>query len=101
MQKYPELLKREKVIPLLSNSDDNTVYNPKNYTRYINEKREIISIPYNTSYVKNICEAGVAQFFLTTRLASKLNDKNSEFAGAVENSCKRIIEKLKELNLKS
>lgn len=101
MAKYPDLLKREKVIPLLSNSDDNTVYNPKNYTRYINEKREIASIPYNTSYVKNICEAGVAQFFLTTRLSNKLNDKNSEFASAVENACKRIIEKLKELNLKS
>ena len=40
MQKYPEILTREKVIPLLSNSDDDTVYNVKNYTRYIGEKRE-------------------------------------------------------------
>lgn len=100
MGKFPELLKTEKVIPLLGNSDDNTVYNPKNYTRYINEKREIISVPYNTSFVKNISEAGVAQFFLTSRLAGKLNDKNTELTASVENACKRIIEKLKELNLK-
>lgn len=100
MAKYPDILKKEKVIPLLSNSDENTVYNPKNYTRYINEKKEIIAIPYNSSFVKNVSEAGVAQFFLTTRLSGKSTDKNTQFVGCVEGACKRIVEKLKELNYK-
>lgn len=101
MEKFPDLLKREKVIPLLSNSDDNVVYNVKNCTRYIKEKRDIATVPYNTTYVKSLSEAGVAQFFLTTRLSGKLTDKNTMFVGCVEDACKRIIEKLKELKLKT
>lgn len=101
MQKYPDVLTKEKVIPLLSNADDDTVYNVKNYTRYVGEKKEICSVPYNSSFVKNISEAGIAQFFLTTRLTGKLNDKNSDFVKSVEGMCKRIIEKLKELKLKT
>ena len=101
MEKYPEILVKEKIIPLLSNSDEDTVYNVKNYTRYIGEKREICTVPYNTSFVKNISEAGIAQFFLTTRLSTKLNDKNSEFVKCVEKMSKRIEEKLKELKLKT
>ena len=89
------------LIPLLSNSDENTVYNVKNYTRYIGEKREICTVPYNTTFVKNISEAGVAQFFLTTRLSNKNGDKNSLFVNSVDGACRRIIEKLKELNLKT
>lgn len=101
MEKYPDILVKEKVIPLLSNSDEDTVYNVKNYTRYIGEKREICSVPYNTTFVKNISEAGIAQFFLTSRLSGKTNDKNSEFVKAVEGMSKRIVEKMKELKLKT
>ena len=101
IQKYPDILTKEKVIPLLSNADDDTVYNVKNYTRYIGEKREICQVPYNTSFTKNISEAGIAQFFLTTKTSNKLNDKNSELVKCVEGMCKRIEEKLKELKLKT
>ena len=101
MDKYPDVLIREKIIPLLSNGDEETVYNVKNYTRYIGEKKEICTVPYNASFVKNISEAGIAQFFITSRLASKLNDKNGEFVKAVEGMSKRIVEKLKELKLKT
>ena len=101
IEKFPDVLTKEKVIPLLSNADDETVYNVKNYTRYVGEKKELCSIPYNASFVKNISEAGIAQFFLTTRLSSKLNDKNTEFVKCVEGMCKRIEEKLKELKLKT
>lgn len=101
MQKFPDILKKDKVIPLLSNADDNTVYNVKNYTRFIGEKREIASVPYNSTFVKNISEAGVAQFFLTTKLSNKLNDQNSNLVNCVEGTCKKIIDKLQELKYKT
>lgn len=101
MQKFPDILKKDKVIPLLSNSDDNTVYNVKNYTRFIGEKKVIASVPYNSSFVKNISEAGVAQFFLTTKLSNKLNDQNSNLVNCVEGTCKKIIDKLQELKYKT
>ena len=94
------VLKKEKVIPLLSNSDENVVYNVRNVTRYIGERKEIPTIPYNSTFVKNISEAGVAQFFLTTRLSNKTNDKNSNFINSVEYACQKIIYKLQELNYK-
>ncbi len=101
MSKFAEVLKKEKVIPLLSNSDEDTVYNVKNYTRYIGEKREICTVPYNTSFVRNISEAGIANFFLNFKKTDKIMDKNSELIKSVENMCKRIEEKLKELKLKT
>ncbi len=101
MEKYPDILVREKIIPLLSNGDEETVYNVKNYTRYIGEKKELCTVPYNPTFVKNISEAGIAQFFITSRLAGKVNDKNGEFVKAVEGTSKRIVEKLKELKLKT
>ena len=101
MSKYAEILKREKVIPLLTNSDEDTVYNVKNYTRYIGEKKEICSVPYNSSFVRNISEAGIASFFLNFKKTDKIFDKTAEFIKAVEKVCKKIEDKLKELKLKT
>ena len=101
MTKFAEVLKKEKVIPLLTNSDEESVYNVKNYTRYIGEKREICAVPYNSSFVKNISEAGIASFFLNFKKTDKILDKNAELIKSVENMCKRIEEKLKELHLKT
>ncbi len=101
MSKFAEILKKEKVIPLLTNSDEDSVYNVKNYTRYIGEKKEICTVPYNSSFVRNISEAGIASFFLYFKKSDKIVDKNAELIKAVENMCKRIEEKLKELKLKT
>lgn len=101
MTKFAEVLKREKVIPLLTNSDEEAVYNVKNYTRYIGEKREICTVPYNASFVRNISEAGIASFFLNFKKTDKIMDKSAELIKSVENMCKRIEEKLKELKLKT
>ena len=69
--------------------------------RYIGEKKEICTVPYNSSFVRNISEAGIASFFLYFKKSDKILDKNAELIKAVENMCKRIEEKLKELKLKT
>ena len=97
LQTYANVLKKHKIIPLLSNSDDNTVYNVKNVTRYIGEKKDIDKVPYNPTFVKSISEAGLANFFLTTRVSGKVNDKNSELVSSVENVCQTIINRLEQL----
>ncbi len=96
-----EILKKGNVIPLLTNSDDNSKYNVKNVTRYIGARREIATIPYNCSYMECASESGVANFFLKTRLSTATQDKNSEFIKAVDFSCKKIIYKLEELKYKT
>lgn len=97
LQTHASVLKKHKIIPLLSNADDNTVYNVKNVTRYIGEKKDIDRVPYNPTFVKSISEAGLANFFLTTRVSGKVNDKNSELVSSVENVCQTIITRLEQL----
>ena len=95
-----DILDKNKIIPLLSNADENALYNAKNLTRYVGERREIPSIPYNSAFVRIASEAGVANYFLKNRLASAGTDKDSMFRHSVENACQKIIKKLEELKYK-
>lgn len=95
-----DILDKNKIIPLLSNADENALYNAKNLTRYIGERREIPSIPYNSAFVRIASEAGVANYFLKNRLAAAGTDKDSMFRHSVENACQKIIKKLEALKYK-
>lgn len=95
-----DLLKKDNLIPLLTNSDDSSKYNVRNVTRYIGEKKIIGTIPYNSVFMENACEAGVANFLLKTKISKSSLDKNSQFIESVEDVCKRIIYKLQELQYK-
>lgn len=93
-----DILDKKKIIPLLSNSDSDAVYNSKNLTKHIGEKREIPTIPYNSTYLRVASEAGVGSYFLKNRLtAAKANDRDGMFKNSVEHACQTIINKLEEL----
>lgn len=100
MQENKEILKKDKMIPLLSNSDENTVYNARNMTSFIGERKEIASIPYNSSFVRTASEAGVADYFLKNRAHTSPKDKDAFFMNSVEDVCQRIIKRLEELKYK-
>ena len=100
IQRNSRILTKNKLIPLLSNSDESTTYNVKNVTRYIGEKKEIAKIPYTPGFVKYISEAGVANFFLTNKLSGKAFDKNSELLSSAKYACETIIKRLEELKYK-
>lgn len=97
MNKNPELLKAEKVIPLLSKADDKSKYNQKNVTRYIKNRKEIASVPYSPIFMEAASEAGVANFYLQARLSAATSARNSLFLKAVDSTCKTINKKLEEL----
>ena len=99
MLKNKDILDKDKIIPLLSNADENAMYNAKNLTRFLGEKREIPSIPYNSTFVRVASEAGVANYFLKNRLSSNTNDKDV-FKHSIENACQKIIKRLEELKFK-
>lgn len=100
LEENKDILDKNKIIPLLSNADENALYNAKNLTRFIGERREIPSIPYNSSFVRIASEAGVANYFLKNRLSSSGTDKDTVFRNSVENACQKIIKKLEELKYK-
>lgn len=90
-------LKRGNVIPVLTNAMDESKYNVKNTTRYVGEKMEVPSISYNSNFMEAASEAGVANFFLKTRLTTTAMDKNSLFVKSVDSVSKRILLKMQEL----
>jgi hypothetical protein len=100
MTENASILKKDKVIPLLSRSDDASKYNVRNVSRYIKEKREMATVAYNSNFMEAASEAGVANFFLKTRISSTTNDKNSNFIKSVEDVCSKIDYKLEELKYK-
>lgn len=95
-----KIFTRDKLIPLLSNADDDCKYNVKNTTRYLKEKKEINQVLHNSNFLEAASEAGVANFFLKTRVSKGATDKNSLFINSVEGVCKKIEYKLEELKYK-
>ena len=94
------IYKKGNVIPILTISNDSSKYNVKNTTRYIGEKKIISTIPYNTLFMENACEAGIANMFLQLRLSNSSQDKNIQFLNAVSDCGKSIIYKLQDLQYK-
>ena len=85
------------IVPILSISNDASKYNVRNTTRYIGEKKVISTVPYNTFFMENACEAEVPNMFLKLRLSSSSQDKNIQFLNAVSDCGKTIIYKLQDL----
>lgn len=100
MNENPEILKKEKIIPLLSNSDEDTVYNVKNVARYIGVKKGIACVPYNAAFVRTASEGDVPDFFRKNYGKDISKSKDAEFIGAIEDMCQRIIKRLEELKYK-
>lgn len=90
-------MKKGNTIPLLTISDVDSKYNPKNAERYIGEKGTLGTVPYNTLFMESASEAGVANLFLQLRLSKSAADKNSQFLNDVSECGKLIIYKLQEL----
>lgn len=97
MRKNSDILKPEKVIPLLSKADDKSKYNQKNVTRFIKNKKEVAAVPYSPIFMEAASEAGVANFYLQARLSAATSARNSLFLKSVDNTCKTINKKLEEL----
>lgn len=100
MMKNNDILRKEKVIPLLSKADDKSKYNAKNVSKFIKNKKEISSVPYSPIFMEAASEAGVAQFFLKARLSASASDRNSLFLKSVDSACKGINKRLEELKYK-
>lgn len=93
------ILKKDKVIPLLTNAEEESKYNVKNVQRYIKE-RDLSQVLHNNAFKEAASEAGVANFFIKSRLSNNINDANSQFVNSVEEVCKTIDYKLEELKYK-
>ncbi len=92
-----ELLKSAKTLILVGRYDKYSKYNSKNITRYLEERNQVLTLPYNTLYFEATNEAGVPDLFLRLRKMTDSEDRNALFIQEIKRATENIIYRLQEL----
>ncbi len=91
------LLKSPKTLLLIGRYDKYSKYNSKNVTRFLEEKNQILTMPYNTLYFEATNEAGVPDLFLKFKKLQDSDDRNAIFIEEIKRATQNIIYRLKEI----
>lgn len=95
-----QLLNSPKTLILVGRYDKFSKYTSKNITRYLKEKNEVSTLPYNTLYFEAFEEAGVPDLFLKIRKIKDETDRNGFFVKEVKRLSDNIIYRLQVLQMK-
>lgn len=87
---------------LFNRYDRDSKYSIKNSTRFLGDKKEMLSIPYSSIFAEAIQEGNLADFFMNPRIRKLDNteDKNGFFISEIKRAVNAIIYKLQELQMK-
>ena len=91
------LLKSPKSLILVGRYDKFSKYNSKNITRFLEERNQVLTIPYNTLYFEATNEARVPDLFLSLRKTVDSEDRNVIFVEEIKRASENIIYRLQEL----
>ena len=80
--------------------DDDSKYNKKNLAKYLEEKGEVLVIPYNTLFFEAAEEADIMDLFLKLSNIKDTTDKNYIFMKEVQRLVNFIINRLQELQMR-
>lgn len=106
LNKYNDLKKDNpeiigpKCIPVLGKYNKESKYNKKNVIRYLQEKKDINLVPYNTLFFEASEEATVTEMFLKLKDIKDTNDSNYFFMEEVLKLTNNIITRLQELQMR-
>ena len=92
-----QLLQSPKTLMLIGRYDKFSKYNIKNVSIYLEEKNQILTIPYNTLYMEATNEAGVPDLFLKLKRITGSDDRNAIFVDEVKRATENILYRLQEL----
>ena len=93
-------LKDRKKLILIGRYDKYSKYNSKNITRYLGEKNQLLTVPYNTLFMEASEEAGVPDLFLRFRKMAETEDVNGFFISEIRRASENIIYRLQDLQMK-
>lgn len=93
-------LKDRKKLILIGRYDKYSKYNSKNITRYLGEKNQVLTVPYNTLFMEASEEAGVPDLFLRFRKMAETEDVNGFFISEIRRTSENIIYRLQDLQMK-
>ncbi len=91
------LLKSPKTLLLIGRYDKYSKFNSKNISRFLKEKNQILTIPYNTLFFEAAEEAQVPNLFLRFKKFYDQDDRNTFFIEEVKRATENIIYRLQEI----
>ena len=100
LKEQNQLLASKKALILIGRYDKFSKYNSKNISRYLGEKNQVLTIPYNTLFFEATEEAGVPDLFLRFRKSIDPEDRNAFFIEEVKRASENIIYRLQDLQMK-
>lgn len=95
-----EIIQARRRLILIGRYDRYSKYNSKNITRYLGEKNQVLTMPYNTLFMEAGEEAGVPDLFLRFRKMTDTEDSNGFFISEVRRASENIIYRLQDLQMK-
>lgn len=94
-----QLLASLKNMLLVGRYDKFSKYTSKNITRYLGERTQVLTMPYNTLYFEAAEESRVPDYFISLRNIDK-EDRNYFFMQEVKRAAEAIMYRLQELNMR-
>ena len=104
LQRYLELKAREplfqerNILISLGDYDKFAKCNSKNVEKYLRQKNEVFTVPYNTLYLEASDDGSVPDFFLRIRMMDH-TDKNGQFMEELKKFTDGIIYKIQEMQM--
>lgn len=104
LQQYLELKAREplfqekNILVSLGDYDKFSKCNTKNVEKFLRQKKEVFSVPYNTLYLEASDDGTVPDFFLRVRMMDN-TDKNGLFMGELKRFTDGILYKIQEMQM--
>lgn len=93
------LFDKYKTVVLIGKCDKQSKYNAKNIARYMNIK-DLYPVPYTTQFLEATNEGKVDEYFMKYRVKSH-PDENTYFVEGIKNISTRLLEKIKELQMRA
>ena len=100
LKKKNQVITSQKTLILIGRYDRFSKYNSKNISRYLGEKNQVLTIPYNTLFFEASEEAGVPDLFLKFRRNLDSEDRNAFFIEEVKRASENIVYRLQDLQMK-
>lgn len=100
MRNQKTILKGPKNLIIVGRYNAHTKFNRNNLQKYLGEKKELMVVPYNTLLFEAAEETTVVDMFLRLSRIKDTSDTNYIFMEEIEKIVNRIIERLKELQIR-
>lgn len=100
LKKMNEKLMKVKCIPAIGKYMSKYKYNTKNISKYMGEKKELNTIPFNLLYMGATEESMVVDLFLKLRTLKDKTDENYIFIQEILSLTNNIVKKVQELQMK-